>query len=137
MNNPSHSAFSLIVKKLGFNQAKLCALECRKDKEQSGEANTVRCINIYKAAVNDDTQSPMEGVTFSKCTGAWRCHFTKDGRQCGKSFSCGKYGFSQAKDLAVKLRLETLRPNPDVERRRSREPQEFCLTVIKIEQWIE
>lgn len=55
-----------------------------------------------RTRLNKNNTTGINGLSYSKSTNQWRVFFnTKAWVQCSRSFSCAKYGFERARELAI------------------------------------
>lgn len=69
-------------------------------------------INNRNMNVRKDNKTGMIGVYYSKANNQWRAKwYDENHKMCQKAFSCNKYGYDEAKQLAIDYRVAMMENN--------------------------
>lgn len=69
-------------------------------------------LNQRNKSIQKNNTSGITGVRYDKTINAWTCQYNElNGKQRTKSFSVNKYGYEEAKQLAISTRKQKMKEN--------------------------
>lgn len=124
LNNPNNNSMYVIKHGTRNNSLHRLIMQPEKDKfvdhiNQNGLDNRKQNLRVVEKYLNNrnnplrkDNKSGVIGVYYSEANNQWRAKwYNSEHKMCQKAFSCNKYGYDEAFQMAVDYRLSMIKLN--------------------------